>query len=357
MAVINFAAVAWNGKEVAQFQDAVMESMYSNPELTTFHNVVENIVAKQQIVFLGHLSKITKADAGCNDSPTSKTSTATEKFWMPEAVKFWISECATNLEETFFVWGLNKGIKRDDLTMGDFADYMMETMEYALVEDAQRIIWFNDPDHNTVDNSPGLLTLGTDITDYTIITGLWSQIYDIVAADPTKLVSISENALGTYALQDALASTTAVATLRSMYQNADKRLKHDPDKFFILTDSLVDNYQTWLETQAVDSSFTRVQAGERGQFDTGLRFRGIPIFCFDFWDRTIRADFDNGTTYYQPHRALLTTKANIPVGVDGADAMKTIEQFYLPKEQTSNWRGMYKIDAKVLKDYLIMAAY
>jgi hypothetical protein len=142
-----------------------------------------------------------------------------------------------------------------------------------------------------------------------------------------------------------------------MYQNADKRLKGNKSKFFILTDSLVDNYETWLESQGNDHSYDRVQAGQRGQFDTGLRFRGIPIFCFDFWDRTIRADFDNGTTYHRPHRALLTVRENIPVGVDGTDAMKQMIQHWDPLAEKTHWKGAFKIDAKLLKTYMYMTAY
>ncbi len=356
--LMNPSSITWNGKEVMSMTETIFETMYANPTLTTFHNIVEGIVAKQQIVFLGTLSKISKADAGCNTSASTKSISSTEKFWEPAKVKFWLEQCADDLEEMFWVWGFAKGIDRKDLTMDDFGEFVTMRIQEALTEDVMRIAWFNDPDHTAVHSSPdGLLSVGTSATDYNIIDGLWSQIYVIVAADSSRRYTISENTLGTVTLQDALATDRAVVMLRSMYQNADKRLKHDPKKFFILTDSLVDNYQTWLETQSVDSSFTRVQAGERGQFDTGLRFRGIPIFCFDFWDRTIRADFYNGTTHYQPHRAVLTVKENIPIGVDGVSAMTSMSQFYLPKEETSNWKGAYKIDAKVLLPYMIQVAY
>lgn len=355
--LVNPAQVDWDGKQVMSMTEAIFHSTYANPELTTFHNIVENIVARQQIVYLGTLSKISKADTGCGGSPTTKLIDMEQKHWDPARVKFWLEQCADDLEESFWVWGLDNGIKRKDLTQGDFATFVMQRVEEALVEDIQRIVWFNDPDHTNVTSSPGLLTAGVDTTDYTIIQGLWSQIYDIVGADAARRYTITENNAGTYTLQDTLATDRALLTLRNLYQNADKRLKHSKNKFFILTDSLVDNYQTYLESQGVDMSFVRIQEGQRGQFDTGLRFRGIPIFCFDFWDRTIRADFDNGTTWYQPHRAILVEKANIPVGVDGVEAMKTMTQFYLPKEETTNWKGAYKIDTKVLKDYMIQVAY
>lgn len=356
--LVNPAQIEWDGKQVMSMTEAIFHSTYANPELTTFHTIVENIVAKQQIVYLGTLSKISKKSTSCGGSPTSKSIDMEEKFWEPIRVKFWLEQCADDLEESFWVWGLENGIKRKDLTRGDFSTFIMQRIEEALVEDIQRIVWFNDPDHTEVGGSPdGLLTAGVDAEDYNMLTGLWSQIYDIVSADSARRYTITENNAGSKTLQDTLASDRALLTLRNLYQNADKRLKHSKNKFFILTDSLVDNYQTYLESQGVDSSFVRIQAGERGQFDTGLRFRGIPIFCFDFWDRTIRADFDNGTTYYQPHRAVLTERANLPIGVDGVEAMKTMTQFYLPKEETTNWKGGYKIDTKVIKDYMVQVAY
>ena len=88
-----------------------------------------------------------------------------------------------------------------------------------------------------------------------------------------------------------------------------------------------------------------------------LSYDGIPVIPIDFWDRTIRADFDNGAAWYQPHRVLLTIKDNIPVGVESIDATKAMEVWYERKEQTTNWRGGFKIDAKLLQSEMFQAGY
>lgn len=355
--LVNPANITWNGKEVREMSEAIFESVYTNPELSQLHQVVDGIVAKQQIVFLGTLSKITKRDAGCGSGLTEKNIPMSEKFWEPEKVKFWLGQCADDLEESFWIWGQNKGIARKDLTDTDFAEFVMIRLETALIEDMLRIVWFNHLDAANVDDSPaGILTSGVDEADYNIIDGLWAQIYDIVAADSTRRVTIANNAEATYANQafDSTDTTNKVAetVFQDLKYNADYRLRNEKNLMILATQSLVDQYAKELRSRNLDASFVRIEGGYNA-----LMFEGIPIIPFNFWDRTIRADFDSGTAYYQPHRAILTVKENIPVGVDSASEIGKAKIWYEDMEEKTFWKGGYRIDTKVLQSYLIQVAY
>jgi hypothetical protein len=133
---------------------------------------------------------------------------------------------------------------------------------------------------------------------------------------------------------------------------ADSRLKSATDKIIICTTTLLENYAAYLESQGADASFIRIENG----YST-LRYRNVTIYGMDFWDRTIQADFDNGTTYDLPHRALLTTKMNLAVGSDRLADAESFKVYYSEDTELNNFKGKYRVDAKLLQDYLIQVAY
>jgi hypothetical protein len=350
--IINLASITWNGEEVKSFAEATIEKVFEKPEVTEFHTIEEGIVAKKQIIFLGLLSKVSKKDAGCSSSPTNGTISTSQKFWDPEQIEIWQSECYSNLEGNFMVYAKKLGIESPDLTGTTWAQFLSDRLTDAMAEDVFRIVWFNDKDAANYDDSPaGKITNGVSVTDYNIIDGLFQQLDVIVAADADRGVSIAENLLSTYALQDALATDRAFLVYRALLNKADYRLRTQPDQIIISTQSLVDNYVDFLESKSQVFSLVETINGI-----SQVKYRGMTIYGFNFWDRTIRADFNNGTKYDKPHRALYTTKSNIMVGVDAASAISEFEVWYEKKDKTTNMRGHYKIDAKILEDYLVQYA-
>jgi len=353
MAILNPSDLTFNGEEIRSIREAILEQVFAKPAVTDFHTVYEDIVTKKQIAFLGRLGKITRVDAGCSSSPLSAGITNSEKFWEPVRFEIWLSECYTNLEDTFFVWAKQRGLAEPDLTGTDFAAFLVERMTDAMYEDTLRIAWLGDTDAESVDATPsGILSAGVSPLDYNQIDGFWKQLFAIGTATPTQRTTISENALSTKAAQDALANNRAFLTFQSMMNKADYRLRSAQNKVMLVTMSLLDNYATYLESQGNDASFIRIEQG----FSV-LRYRNLEIIGVDLWDRYIRADFDNGTKYDIPHRAVLTTKENIALGVDAASALADIDQWFERKDKTTNFRGGYKMDAKVLENYMVSLAY
>jgi hypothetical protein len=358
MAIINPAQIEWHGKEVQSMAQAIFDDIYSNPELNRIHVIIEGIVALEQIVFLGTLEKITKADAGCGTGETSPTIPMSEKFWTPAKVKIWLSECADTLEESFWIWGTRKGINRDDLTATDFAEFVMSRMQSAMLEDVMRIVWFGNVNAaNYSDTTTGVITDGVSVDDYNIIDGLWEQAYEAVAADPSLRTTIALNAEATYANQafDATDTTNKLAhsILQSVVDNADYRLKGKPGAFLLVTDSIYSQYKRELKSYtAINDAWIMVQDGKME-----LSFDGIPVIPINFWDRTIRADMDSGEAYFQPHRVFYTVRENIPIGFDDSSAIRDMQQYYDPQTEKTNWKSKYRIDTKILKNYLIHVAY
>ena len=349
--ILNPADLTFNGQEAKDIGEAVIESIFENPAVADLMTVYDGIVTKKQIPFLGTLSKITKIDAGCGSGVSANNIPMTEKFWEPENLKIWLQLCAEDLLNSFWVYAQKLGMDRSDVTGTTIASFVVERMTSAAQEDLLRIIWFNDKAADNVSGG-GVITNGVSLTDYNIIDGLWKQIFDVVSATPARLTAISENAGANKAAQLNLAATKAFTTFQKMMAAADSRLKSAPDKILLCTTTLLENYAVYLESQGTDASFIRIENG----YST-LRFRNVTIYGIDFWDRTIQADFDNGTTYDLPNRALLTTKMNLAVGSDKLADSESFKVYYSEDTELNNFKGKYRVDAKLLQDYLIQAAY
>jgi hypothetical protein len=259
--------------------------------------------------------------------------------------------CAEDLLNSFWVYAQKLGMDRSDVTGTTIASFVVERMTAAAQEDLLRIIWFNDKLADNVSGG-GVIKNGVSLTDYNIIDGLWKQIFAVVSATPARYVPIIENAGVTKIAQLSLLNTRAFTTFQRLMAGADSRLKSAPDKIIICTTTLLENYAAYLEGQGNDASFIRIENG----YST-LRYRNVTIYGMDFWDRTIQADFDNGTTYDLPHRALLTTKMNLAVGSDRLADAESFKVYYSEDTELNNFKGKYRVDAKLLQDDLIQVAY
>lgn len=342
--------IAFNGTEAKK---GIVLPAFKKPMLDDFCTIVEGVVAKQQIAFLPRLSKITRTDPGCGSGVVSKTLTPTQLFWNPAKAKFWLQQCADDLETTLFVWAMKNGVDRKDLDRTYFMEYLMEIATDGAYEDALRLIWFGDTNVDTIANG-SFLGSNTDIPNYDLLDGFWSQIFTAVGASTMKRVTIAENALTPASSQLALGTTTAIDTFREMIETADKRLKNLPQSelMILCTDTLFDNWLTYKETRNLDNSFLRQEKGYSSDV-----YRGVKIVKFDSWDRNIQADMSNGTVYQKPHRALLTTKDNLQVGFNVASDRESFKYFFDDTTELCNLKGMYQMDAKILMPFMAVAAY
>lgn len=350
--IINPANLTFNGSEIKSLSEAIFQDTFKKPELQLFHTIVEGIKAKQQIAILGNFGLIGKKSAGCAPGSDGNLITNSEKFWNPETIAVRDETCWNDLKATFFVWSQQNGIAAADLTKTEFAQFLMERYPDAIKEAIYRICWFGDTAADVIANG-GKLTAGTDKTYFNIINGFWKQLVAIATANAARRVTITENAGANYAAQANLSSTAALTYMRTAYQNADKRLKSNPNACFILSDSLVDNYQTYLESQVNNTQgFMYIENGI-----AKFLYRGIPVYRFDFLDRYTTAYFDNGTKYDAPHKLILTTKDNLQIGVESVGALEELDMFYDKRDKKTYVDAMFKLDAKVVLDYNVMVGY
>lgn len=360
MPLLTPADFTWNGKEVMSMSEAIMEDFLAKPELSALHTFRTGIKAKQQIAFLGKLNGlIGKSRKNCDTTVDTNDTTGTEKFWDPCTVGFRFEECWADWLETFFVWGLNNGLQKENLDRTDAFNYIESVLKDAAMEANLRMVWFNNTDAANVDDSPaGVITSGLNLSYFNCSDGFWQQIFDIVTANSARRAgTIAKNNGLTYALQafDTTDTTNKVAHgyLRALLTNADFRLRGNPNKVIMVTQSIYDQYLLELESYtSVEGSFRLLQDGTRS-----LTFRGVPVIPVDFWDRMILANENYGTHLHLPHRGLLTVKENLVIGVEEVANLSEVGFFYDPYHRLNVFSGLWNLDQKVLKDYMIEVIY
>jgi len=162
--LFNPADLTFTDEQVTSLQDCVYEDVYENPELNQFHKVIPGIVAGKKIGILGLMGMVGKSGQGCDPDSADPSIGASEKTWAPASNTIRLEACGKDFINTFFVWGMNKGIKKADLTNTDFFNFVQERLAVANMEALYRIAWFGDTDAATVTDSPaGILTTGTDV--------------------------------------------------------------------------------------------------------------------------------------------------------------------------------------------------
>ena len=357
MSFLTAGQLTFSGKEVREFGEIIIRNLIAAPEHEQFLTIMENIVAGEKIGYATKIDKLTKAYSDCEPSFPTRSVTMSQKAWSPAKTEILHKECMDNLESHISVYAKKLGVDAenwDSTTIFDFFNEMV--LKQGPQRDFHRIVWFNDTDHANTDDSPaGVISPAASLTDYNLIDGFWNQLLAITVATPARKVTISQNAEVTSAAQafDSTDTTNKVAStiFRDMIQNAHPDLKANPAKIILCTRSLADQYENELESQAVNSSFEMIMPGV-GM----LKRKGVSIFAIDIWDDIIRADFDNGTSHYKPHRAVMTTKENLMVGVDAKASLDKWIFEYVPHLRNNYIMGGYKVDAKIREDHMVQVA-
>lgn len=348
---IDVSALTLNTEEAKEISEGILEGEFVNGVLSQNHEIMTGIEHKKQIPFIGKIADSLKLAAGCTPAEGG-TLAFTEKTWDPQKFTTRFKHCADDLNNLLKIFQKAKKINPDFYDRVDSPEGGLVASRVGLMlrETLPVKVWFSDKAADTVANA-GVLKNGTDNTLYNVIDGLWKQIF---AAIPSGdyFVNIAANEGASYAAQ-ALSADEAFDTLVLMYNQADERLREDPDAKFYLSRSMADNYRTTIRTDTKGAGF--IERMENGT--PVLYFEGIKIETMYVWDRHIKAIEDNGTKYNFPNRALLTTPANIPVGTLSEDDFEELDSFYDRTLKSNIIDVAFSLDTKFLETYMAVAAY
>lgn len=358
-ALITPADLTFSGEELRDLQDAVFEISFDNPDVKDFHTIVTGIEASKQIGYIGRLGMVGKSGKGCDPADDTNNIAMSEKTWDPKPISVRLTACKTDLLNSFFVYGMQKGIKRADLTTTDFFNMILDLFPVENLEALYRHAWFGDTAAATTTSSPaGNLTSGTDISFFNAINGFFKQLVTIVTATPARLTTdlASRNGQATFALQAFTATDTTNRVVTKCLQNmrfgADFRLRGMPGLIYVVTQSVADQYEKELIDANINYTTERMENGI-----TILKNGGIEVHSFNLWDRIISEFYSNGTKYFKPHRAVLMTKENFQIGLEMEDTFNGLDVFYDKRTKRNYVDGDYTMDAKVIRDYMVQFAW
>lgn len=355
MALIDASDLTLNPREADTVSAVIFERIYNDSDLSETHEIETGIDMKTQIVFAGRVGLLGRASVGC--TPNNEGGFAlSEKYWDPAREDFRLAHCATDMPALLKLFKKAKKMNPDfyDRVGSEEFGVIISAVENAMLENLHRKIWFSDKTA-ALASGGGVFKAGTTLTYWNTFDGLFKQIFaDVNTANPTLTprVTIAANAGASYTLQ-ALAADAAVDILANMTTSADERLISSDDAFFLVTRSIADNYRATLRNKTLGSGFMEVVENGRPK----LYFDGIEVRVRYDWDRWIKGYQDNGTKYNLPHRAILTSKANIPVGTLSTEDLAKLDVFYDKKDKSNYMDAVYTIDTKHLEPYMTVAAY
>jgi hypothetical protein len=348
-APISLSAFTFEGELLNSIKELVMDQIVQAPEFTLLHTLYPNIVEDKEIGFIGEGGLVGKANQGCDPTAHSFTIATRMLKWSPVDWDILIHACWTDLKATAASYSLKTGVNIPDFSTSDYMNIVVEVLVVAMKKFFIRLVWFNDTDADTVANG-GILTAGTDKTYFNLLDGLWKQIDTQITSNPSQLVTITENAGGSYTLQ-ALVKTNVQGYLESLVFGAPVTLRAMSDTAIFCTQSFYDGYAKSLAGTTISEMFEILQNGQKV-----LKYQGIPLIPIPVWDEIIAAYEDNGTTYNNPHRALYTSKSVLGVGLDSLNSFEDLQVWYDKDSRKVKIEAMGQADAKILNTDLFMVA-
>lgn len=356
------ATIDFHGEEVMALAETVFEGFFTKPTLSAFHAIVPGIKAKKQIVILGALTGLLGlGDGSCSPTPNDAGFAASQKFWDPEVISDRIERCwkgEGGLQDTFFLWGTKNGIAKNDLTSTDYFVFLTSILEDAMAEAILRLAYFGDTNADDFTGG-GNITDGTPLTAFNRIDGFFVQLFAIVAADAdrkTTSVVTTRNAAASYALQKFTTTDTTnqvvTTAFADMLTDADYRLRDAGDKVIVCTMSMLDQYKR--ELKKISQTFT-VELITNGI--ESVNSDGIEVIGVSFLDRVIKGYQNNGTKYYLPHRAILTTRTNFQIGTEEESNFSEFDAFYDKVSKNTYIDFQFNLDAKIALDHMVQAVY
>lgn len=349
---IDVSNLTLNEEEVQEVGSVILEREFVNGVLADNHSIETGIEHDKQIVFAGKIVDSLKAATGCTPEEGG-TLGFTEKFWSPKKFATRFKHCADDVNNLLKIFKKAKRMNPDfyDRIDSEEMGLVAARVGTMLRETLPKKVWFSDTAAD-VHTGTGVFSTGTTLSLWNVFDGLWKQIFAEVSSGDDNYVEITKNAGANYAAQ-ALADDEAYGIFESMVDAMDERLAEDTEAKIYASSSLVKNYRKTLRNKTLNAGFIEItEDGKRV-----LYFDGYKVEEMYVWDRVVKANQDNGTKYNLPHRAIITTPENIPVGTLATEDFEELDSFYDKKDKANFMDVVFSIDAKFLESYMAVVAY
>ncbi len=351
---LDFTNITPDNGAVRELSRLVFLEVLQADRIGTLLDIHRNVYNGDKLGLIGEFGLLGKAGAGCSPEYGNDAINTAEKVW---DIKDWeIAEqlCYKDVENTLVKYTLESGTNIGDLTANDYLDeVIVPRLELAMMKMYIRLAFFGDKNATNVSGG-GIIKNGVDTSYFTLINGIFKQLYAGVTAGTTKRVTIAANSEATIADQINAINSQAADVLDDMIAAASPRLRQASDQVIYVTQS----FATGLESQLLKTYYgSELQwqslfAGIRETTYRGIRIRVVPMF-----DEIIQSYEGNGTAYNQPHRAIYTTERNLALGVNGTDEFAELDIFF---DRTTRLNHIYatdKMGAMVIDESMAVIAY
>ena len=337
-------------EEVQNVSEVIVREVFVESPINRLHDIQTGIQHDKQIAYADGFDIVGEAISGC--TPTELGDIAvTEKTWSPKLMGNRFTYCANDENKLF------KILKKAKNTFPDFFDrqsspdlelvagILMNSIHGSIVPK----VWFSDT-AAALTSGAGVFTIGSNLGLFNQFDGLFKQIF---ADADIPVTAITKNGGANYAAQ-ALAADEAKTILKGVRNSADIKLKTDPNKKFYVTMTIADNLEdSYVENATDNGGLTKdLQDGI-----STLKFRGIPVEIVHEWDQAIDTYQNDGTKWNLPHRVVLSTPENLPIGTLSTSDLENLEFVYDAVNKTNIIDFGWFMDAKMLLDYKVSAAY
>lgn len=365
--LINFGKFQICEEVIQAVGEILHDEFLKAPDFTSIHTVYEGIVAKSKRGFWGEPAPVGRKRQDCNPVPQSFRTPVRTVGWDPAPWEILLAECFANLEDSIAVFALNKGVDIADLTNTDWATVLSELLINAMSKFFWRLFWFNDSNAAYFDAGGNISKFYTDsngeqqtldLALFNILDGFWVQI-EAALADYGQGFNIAKNAGATYADQQ-LERGEATSILEELWFGGNAganpsnnlQLRTSADSMLLVTQSLYDAYTLDLsEKCCTTTSFDYMINGI-----PVLKYQGKPLVGMPIWDEMIFQFNNTGSKLINPHRALLTTKSTLGVGVDRIDTFENFNMWYEKLTRETMIEAMGKADAKLMNPRMVRVA-
>lgn len=351
---LNFANITPDNGAVRELSRLVFLEVLQADRIGTLLDIHRNVYNGDKLGLVGEFGLLGKAGVGCSPEYGNDAINTAEKVWDIKAWEIAEQLCYKDIEDTLVKYTLESGTNIGDLTANDYLDeIIVPRLELAIMKMYIRLAFFGDKAAENVSDG-GIIKNGVDTSYFTLINGIFKQLYAGVTAGTTKRVTIAANSEATIADQINAINSQAVDVLDDMIAMASPRLRQASNPVVLVTQSFATGFESQLLKTYYGSElqWQSLFAGIRETTYRGIKLRVVPMF-----DEIIQSYEGNGNAYNLPHRAIYTTEQNLALGVNGTDEFAELDIFF---DRTTRLNHIYatdKMGAMVIDESMAVIAY
>jgi len=314
----------------SEASEIFLEPVYTDPSIMQQFRMMPTVVSKKKMIFVEDLEKIVRRYAGCGFKPVGNFNIY-ERFVSVEKAEAGVAQCWDEFKDTVLEELMNRGVRFPDLTDTILADILRTRMTDAVRRDINRLAYFGD--------------LASLDPAYNVVDGLWKQYEELVSVD---LIPRADLASGT-----ALAAGEGISSLKTVYDQADVRLKRLPNamKFINVSGDVWEAYRNDLENNGGgDDGRMMLINGVETLYFRGLEVKGL-------WDWNIYRDETEGTT--NNHMIEYSTRLNKVIASDIATGTPEAQfkTWYNEEDEKMKTKTIFKFGTSFVHPSLISVGY